>query len=290
MIPPQFDYVRPANLDEALAILRDREGAKVLAGGYSLLPLLKLRLASPEVLVDIGAIAGMDGIAEVEKGLHIGGRATHRSIHENAAVKARYPLLEDAAAGIGDPQIRNWGTMGGSVAHADPSADWPAVLIASRAAINVRSAGGDRWIDARDFFIDSFQTAIEPNEILTEIRVPAPGANAGGAYAKLERRAGDFSTVGVAVQLNLGADGQISAVGIGLTAVAPTPFAATDAEAILMGATPDEATFRRAGDAAAAQSSPTTDAHGPAEYKKAMVSEMVVRALRSAVSRARKQA
>ncbi len=187
MIPAQFDYVRPAAMDEALQILADREGeAKVLSGGYSLLPLLKLRLASPTLLVDIQDLDGLDKVIETEDGLRIGGRATHRRIHESPAVQARHPLLLDAAGGIGDPQVRNWGTIGGSCAHADPSSDWPAVLIATRATIFVRSLSGERSIAARDFFLDTFQTAIEPTELLTEVLIPNAPKPSGEAYAKLE--------------------------------------------------------------------------------------------------------
>ena len=290
MIPAQFDYVRPAALREALQILVDREGeAKVLAGGYSLLPLLKLRLASPTLLVDIQDIDGLDEIIETTDGLRIGGRSTHRRILENAVVKAGYPLLVDAAGGIGDPQVRNWGTIGGSCAHADPSSDWPAVLIATRATIVLQSVTGERTVAARSFFLDTFQTAIEPTELLTEIMIPRAPRPSGAAYAKLERRAGDFSTVGVAAQLSLGPDGRISAAGIGLTAVAEAPFAAVGAEAALVGQEPVEATFQAAGIAAAAESRPGTDSHGPAEYKRAMVKEMVVRGLRSAAARAQAQ-
>jgi carbon-monoxide dehydrogenase medium subunit len=286
MIPPPFDYVRPATLDDVIRALAEHEGdAKLLAGGYSLLPLLKLRLAEPGLLVDLRDVPGLDGIAEDGDQLRIGGRATHRQILEHPIVRARYPLLRDAAGGIGDPQIRNWGTIGGSTAHADPSADWPAVLIATRATIVCQGADLTREISAREFFLDSFETAIGPAEVLTEIRCPALQPGSGGAYQKLERRAGDYSTVGCAVQLRV-VDGRLSRVGVGLTAVGPFQFAATDAEAILEGSALDDATYRRAGEAAAAQSSPVGDSHGPADYKRAMVTEMTVRALRLAVRRA----
>jgi len=288
VIPAQFEYARPASVDEALGILRDNEGgAKVLSGGYSLLPLIKLRLAQPELLVDIRDLPGLDGIGETDDDLRIGGRATHAQIADNRTVRDRYPLLHDAAAGIGDPQVRNWGTIGGSCAHADPSSDWPAVLLATRATLVLRSADGERTVAARDFFLDSFQTAIEATELLTEVRIPRPDGASGGAYAKLERRTGDFATVGVAVQLTLGDDGRITNVGIALTAVAETPFAATDAEAALAGKGPTEEAFRAAGAAAAAQSRPASDSHGPVEYKRAMAAEMTVRALRRAAERAR---
>jgi carbon-monoxide dehydrogenase medium subunit len=290
MIPPQFDYVRPGTLDDVLAVLRDREGeAKLLSGGFSLIPLLKLRLAQPELLVDLHDVQGLDGISEDATALRIGGRATHRQILESP-VTAGHALLLDAASGIGDPQIRNWGTIGGSVAHADPSADWPAVLIATSATIVVRSATGQRELPARGFFIGPFETGIEPTEVLTELRLPPKQPGHGGAYQKLERRAGDFSTVGVAVRLTFGEDGRIGAAGIGVTAVGPAPFAAETAEQLLVGKTASGDTFRAAAQAAAAQSDPVTDSHGPAEYKRAMVTEMAVRALRLATQRAGRMA
>jgi len=291
MIPPRFDYVRPSSLPDVLRILREREGeAKLLAGGYSLIPVLKLRLASPGLLVDLRDVAGLDAIVETDDNIRIGARATHRQIVENALLADRYPIFAEAGATIGDPQVRNWGTIGGSCAHADPAATWPAVLIATRSALVARSEAGERTIPAREFFLDTFATALTSTEVLTEVRVPRPGRRSGGAYAAIERKAGDFPTAGAAVQLRLGDDGRIAEVGIGLTAVAEAPFAATEAEALLVGATPDEATFREAGRAAAAQSRPTSDSHGPADYKRAMAAEMTVRALRRAVARARGEA
>jgi carbon-monoxide dehydrogenase medium subunit len=287
MIPGQFEYVRPAGLEDALRILSEREGeAKVLSGGYSLLPLLKLRLAQPELLVDIRDVAGLDTIVASDTGLRIGGRVSHRQIHEDPAVRAGYPLLTDAAGGIGDPQVRNWGTIGGSCAHADPAADWPAVLLAARATITCQSSAGRRTVAAADFFLDTFVTAIQPDELLVEIAIPRWPAGSSGAYAKLERRAGDFSTVGAAAMVQLGSEGTIVDAALGLTAVADTPFASAGAAAALIGARPDEATLAAAGAAAAAEASPARDAHGPVDYKRAMVAEMTVRALRRAIERA----
>lgn len=287
MIPGQFDYVRPGDLDETLRILQEREGeAKLLSGGYSLLPLIKLRLAQPALLVDLRDVAGLDGITETDDHLRIGARATHRQIHEAPIVRERYPLLQDVTAVIGDPQVRNWGTIGGSVAHADPASDWPAVLLATSATIVCRSQSGERAIAAREFFLDTFTTAIEPTEVLTEIRIPRRPRGSGGAYQKLERKVGDFATVAVAAVVRLGADSRIQSAGIGLTGVAETPFAATDAEAILAGGTPTEELFRRAAAAASAQSRPAGDVRGPVEYKRAMAAELTVRALRTAVERA----
>jgi len=287
MIPGQFDYVRPGDLDETLRILKDREGeAKLLSGGYSLLPLIKLRLAQPALLVDLRDVSGLDAIAETDDYLRIGAKATHRQIHEAPVVRDRYPLLHDVTAVIGDPQVRNWGTIGGSVAHADPASDWPAVLLATSATIVCRSQAGERTIPARDFFLDTFTTAIEPTEVLTEVRIPCRPRGAGGAYEKLERKVGDFATVAVAAVVRLDGAGQIVSAGIGLTGVAETPFAATDAEAILAGNAPSDALFRQAGLAAAVQSRPAGDVRGPVEYKRAMVAELTLRALRRATERA----
>jgi carbon-monoxide dehydrogenase medium subunit len=288
MIPAAFDYVRPPDLDGALRILAEREGeAKLISGGYSLLPLLKLRLAAPGILVDLRDITGLDGISRRDDDFRIGGRATHRRIHEDAGLAEAWPIVHEAAGGIGDPQVRNWGTIGGSCAHADPSSDWPAVLIALGASLVCRSDKGERVVAARDFFLDTFTTAIDPTEVLTEVRIPVPPTRTGSAYRKLERRVGDFATVGAAVVITIGDDGRIASAGIGLTAVAETPFAATDGEAALVGQGPTEEAFAAAGAAAAAQSRPATDSHGPADYKRAMVAEMTVRALRAASDRAR---
>ena len=270
-----------------------------------MLPLIKLRLAQPALLVDLRDVTGLDGITETDDYLRIGARATHRRIHEADIVRDHYPLLHDVTATIGDPQVRNWGTIGGSVAHADPASDWPAVLIAANASIVCRGLAGDphhmrvgenpaavgdavreRVLEARGFFLDTFTTAIEPLEVLTEIRIPRHGRGTGGAYEKLERKVGDFATVGVAAMVRLDDGGVIAAGGIGVTGVADTPFAATDAEAVLTGKSPSDDVFRQAGAAAAAQSRPVSDVRGPVEYKRAMVAELTLRALRRATERA----
>ena len=196
-------------------------------------------------------------------------------------------MLEEATALIGDPQVRNWGTIGGSVAHADPASDWPAILIATDASIVCRSGSGERVIKAREFFLDTFTTAIEPTEVLTEIRIPRRPHHAAGCYQKLERKVGDFATAGVAAMVRLGGDGRIERAGIGVTGVAETPFAATDAEAVLVGPRPRRRPLSTAGAAAGAQSRPGADVRGPVEYKRAMVAELTLRALRTAVERAR---
>jgi carbon-monoxide dehydrogenase medium subunit len=249
--------------------------------------LLKLRLAQPGILVDLQGVGGLDGIARTDDDWRIGGRVTHRRILEHDGLAAEWPVTRDAAGGIGDPQVRNWGTIGGSCAHADPGSDWPAVVLALRGSFACRSTTGERVLPARGFFVDTFQTAIDPAEVLTEVRIPHAAPRTGSAYVKLERRAGDFATVGVAAVLTLGDDGRIASAGLALTAVAEAPFAATDAEAALVGGEPAEALFRAAGAAASAQARPVTDSHGPADYKLAMVREITVRALRLAATRAR---
>jgi len=307
MIPGQFDYVRPGSLDETLSILKDHEGeAKLLSGGYSLLPLMKLRLAQPGLLVDLQGVPGLDRIVMTDDYLSIGARATHRQIHEAPIVRDVYLILHDLTATVGDPQVRNWGTIGGSVAHADPASDWPAVLLAVNASIVCRGLTGDprqarvgdnpavghdgvreRVIEARSFFLDAFVTAIEPLEVLTEIRVPVRRHGQGGGWQKLERKVGDFATVGVAAVIRLGPDGRIVGSGIGVTGVSDAPFAATEAEAVLAGNEPTEELFRKAGEAAGAQSRPAADIRGSVEYKRAMVAELTVRALRTGLERAR---
>ncbi len=287
MIPAQLDYVRPASLDEALRILVDREGeAKLLSGGYSLIPLIKLRLAQPALLVDLQSVPGLDAIAETDDALVIGARATHRDIHESAVIRDRYPGIVDVAGGIGDPQVRNWGTIGGSVAHADPASDWPAFLLAANATIVCRGQGGEREVPARHFFVDTFTTAIEPTEVLTGIRIPRRAAGVGGAYQKLERKVGDFATAGVAAIVRIDAGGTIVGSGIGVTGVSASPYAAVDAESALAGKRPGDDAFRAAGQAAAAMSQPVSDVRGPVDYKRAMVAELTVRALRRATERA----
>ncbi len=287
MIPAEFEYSRPGSVEEALRLLRDHEGeAKVLAGGYSLIPLLRYRLAQPGLLVDIGALADLAYVRAVGGEVRIGSRTTHHEIEGSAVIGTLSGAWADAAAGIGDPQVRNWGTIGGSLAHADPSSDWPAVLIATGGSVVVRDLERERVIPARSFFLDTFVTAIEPTELLVEVRVPVPPARTGGAYEKLERKAGDFATAAAAVQVTLGADGSIAAAGVALSAVAETPFAATSAEAALLGARPSgelEATLRQA---AAAAGNPVRDGHGPVDYKRAMAGETAVRALRRALARA----
>ena len=287
MIPAQFEYERPSSLQAVLTLLGDDTGDSVLlGGGHSLVPLLKLRMATPDRVIDLGGLAGLDGISEDVDGLRIGALATHATIGRHDVVRSRYQLLAEAASGIGDAQVRDWGTIGGACAHAHPAADWPAALIAARADLVCQSLDGERVIPAREFFLGVFTTALEPTEMLTEIRVPRPAARNGSAYLKLVRPAGDFAVVGVAATAELGPDGSVARVGIGLTGVAEVAFAATAAEEMLVGEPPSAALFERAAEAAANASDPTEDANGSEAYKRGMAREMTRRALASAFDRA----
>jgi carbon-monoxide dehydrogenase medium subunit len=285
MLPSKFDYHRPESLDEALRLLAELDDAKVLAGGQSLIPVLKLRLAAPEHLVDINRVPGLDGIAESDGRLRFGALARHNQVAGSDLV-AKYPLIAAAAPQIADPIVRNLGTMGGSLAHADPAGDYGAVMLAAGASVVATSARGEREIPMTEFLVDVFTTSLEPDELLTEIRVPTPPARSGGTYLKLERKIGDFATVGAAVQLEL-SNGTIGRAGIALTGVGSTNVHATDAEASLAGAEPTEEAFAEAGRLAAASTNPVSDVRGSAEYKRHVVEVYVKRGLSTAVEMAR---
>ena len=286
MLPSRFEYHRPDSLDEALQLLTEYgDEAKVLAGGQSLIPVMKLRLAAPAHLVDIGRL-GMDSIAEGDGRLAIGALARHRDLERSDLLKARYPVMAAAAPLISDPVVRNLGTIGGSLCHADPAGDWGSVMLALQASVVLRSRRGERELPITEFLEDTFTTAIEPDEILTEVRVPQPAGSSGGTYLKMERKVGDFATVAAAVHLSL-SDGTIERVGIGLTAVGSKNLQPTDAEASLAGAEPTEAAFAEAGRLAAEASSPVTDVRGSAEYKRHVVDVYVRRGLARALDMAR---
>ncbi len=287
MIPPRFDYVAPSNLDEALGILRaEGEDAKPLSGGQSLIPLLKLRLASPRLLVDLNRIAGLDGLREEDGQLRIGALVRESQIEGSSLVRTRYPLLADAAAVVADPVVRNRATLCGNVAHADPANDHPAALLALDATVIARGSAGDRAIPVADFFTGLFSTALRPDELLVEVRIPAPVGHTAGAYLKLERKVGDFATAAVAAQVSLAGDGTLSRVGIGLTNVGPTAIRARRAEAHLTGNRPGDAALEEAGRLAAEEAQPVTDRRGSEEYKRDLVRVLTTRALRLAIGRA----
>ncbi len=285
MYPAAFDYVAPTTAEETLAILADGgEDVKVLAGGQSLIPLMKLRLASPTKLVDINRVPGLDPIEVVNGHLRVGAMARHNSIAISDVVKAENHTMAAAAPWISDPLVRNLGTIGGSLAHADPQGDWGSVMLACRATMVVRSASGERTIAADDFFVDLFTSALEPDELLTEIQVPRYDGPAGGTYLKLERKVGDYATAAVAVHLQLDTEkAHITRAGIALTAVGPKNIMAVDAEQMLAGQPPGEELFAEAADRAAAAADPRTDVRGSADYKRAVVRTFVRRGLTTAV-------
>ena len=288
MIPPRFEYYAPATIDEAVGLL-DRYGgeAKVLAGGQSLLPVMKLRLAEPKALIDINRIPNLAYVREDDRFLRIGATTRTAELLDSSLLAKRYPILTDASHNIADPLVRNMGTVGGNVSHGDPANDLPACMMALEAEYVVRGPRGERTVRATEFYVDTFVTVLEANEILTEIRVPRARARQGNAYANLEKRAGDFPIAGAAVNLILGPGGTIEKAGIALTSVGPTALHAAEAAASLTGHVPDEASFKKAADLAAAHAKPTTDLRGPAEYKIAMVRVLSLRALRRASERAR---
>lgn len=287
MIPAPFDYHAPASLAEAIALLRQHgDEAKVLSGGQSLLPLLKLRLASVSHLVDIGRIPGLEYIREEDGFLRIGGRTRESALERSDLVAARYPILLDTARVIADPLVRNRATVGGNLAHADPANDHPATMLALGAWMVASGAAGERTIPADAFFTGLFSTALRPDEILTEIRVPVPPPRSGGAYVKLERKVGDFATAAAAVQVTLDAAGRIERAGVGLTSAGPTPVKAREAEAFLQGRVPEPPVVAEAARLAAAAASPTADRRGSVEYKREMTRVLTARALRKAVERA----
>ncbi|HZD18076.1 MAG TPA: xanthine dehydrogenase family protein subunit M, partial [Actinomycetota bacterium] len=286
MLPSRFEYHRPATLQEALQALSSLEDAKVLAGGQSLIPVMKLRFAAPANLVDINRIPGLDAIEDDGGGLRIGALVRHNQMAASEVVDARFPLLASAAPQIADPLVRNLGSVGGSLAHADPAGDWGSVMLAASASVVLRSSRGERELPVREFLVDIFTTALEPDELLTEVRVPAPGGKVGGSYLKLERKVGDFATVGVAVQVEM-SNGTIDRAGIGLTGVGTKNVEATEAQGSLAGAEPTEEAFAEAGRLAAVAASPSSDVRGSAEYKRHMVDVYVRRGLAHAVEMAR---
>jgi len=282
MYPASFEYFAPTTLGEAGEILeRYGDEAKVLAGGQSLIPLMKLRFASPRALVDVNGIGELGELGEQDGGLRIGALVRHTECERSELLHGRFGALGDAAPQISDPIVRNRGTMGGSLAHADPQGDWGSVLMAVGAEVVARGPDGTRTIPVRELFQGPFTTSLEPNEILTEVRVPDPGARAGGTYLKLERRVGDFATVGVAVHVSF-ANGSVGRAGIALTGVGPTNLVAASAEEALAGATLDDEAIREAGRLAAEDAQPRDDHRGSAEYKRSVVRVFTERGLRKA--------
>ena len=287
MFPPRFDYVAPQSIDEVLALLAQHgDDAKVLAGGQSLIPLMKFRFAAPKLVVDINNVPGLDGIEERDGALRIGARARHNQIADSPVIKESWSLIAACAPLVADPIVRNLGTIGGSLVHADPGGDWGTAMLALNAEIVARSSGGERTIPVSELFEGTYTTTLRPDELVTEIRIPKPAGPAGGTYLKLERKVGDFATVAAAVQLEL-SNGSIARAGIALTAVGPTNVRATAAEDSLAGVAPSDAAFAEAARLAAEVADPATDTRGTAEYKKEVARVYVQRGLARALEIAR---
>jgi len=286
MIPPAFDYHAPASLPEAIALLtRLGDSAKVISGGQSLLPLLKLRLGSADHVVDIGRIPGLEYVREEGGFLRIGGRTRESVLERSEVVRGRYPILLDTARVIADPLVRNRATVGGNLAHGDPANDHPATMLALRATVVAQGPKGERVIAIDDFFTGLFTTALAPDEILTEIRIPAPQKSTGGAYFKLERKVGDYATAAAAAQVTLDGGG-FAQVGLALTNAGPVPARCAVAEKFLTGKRANEANIAEAARQVAEAATPGADRRGSVEYKREMARVLAARALKKAVERA----
>jgi len=290
MIPAQFDYHRAGTLDEAIGLLtRYGAEARVLAGGMSLLPTLKLRLGAFGHLVDISRIAGLEYIKEEKGVVRIGAGTRQATLERSELIKSKYGVLADAVPLIADPLVRNRGTIGGNVANGDPANDEPAIMIALGAELVARGPKGERSIPASRFYKDLFVTDLKADEILVELRIPVPPPRSGSAYRKLKRKTGDYAAAAVAVQLSLNSSGAVERCGIGLTNVAPTALEAVEAAKMLVGKVPDEKNILEAAKAAAKAARPSGDRRGSVEYKHEMVRVLTGRALHAALERARNQ-
>jgi carbon-monoxide dehydrogenase medium subunit len=286
VIPRKFEYLAPTSLREAVTYLRKYRDAKILSGGMSLIPMMKLRLLSPQYIIDINNIKGLNYIKDGGKVVRIGALVRHADIEHSPIIKKKLPMLADAAPHIADMQVRNLGTFVGSLAHADPAADWPASVLALDAEL-VALGTAKRKIKATKFFKGPYETALKPTEILLEAVLPVPtGEKVGQAYLKFERKAGAYAIVGAAAYVDLGEDNVVERAGIGLTAVAPAPFKATEAEEVLIGQRPTRELVEKAAETAAAMSDPMSDLQGSAEYKREMAKVFTRRALIKALERA----
>lgn len=286
MIPNQFEYHAPSTVDEAVHLLSEfADEAKLLAGGHSLLPMMKLRFAEPSHLIDINGIDELRGIRIDGDTVHIGAMTTENAIIASELLREKCPLLPEAARNISDPQVRNRGTIGGDIAHGDPANDHPALMLACDATFVLRGPNGERKVPASEFFLGTFYTALEEIEVMTEIQIPAIQSGSGSAYCKLKRKQGDWATAAAAVVLRL--DGKTCVEArIGLTNVGPTALNATGAAAALVGNSIDEAAIEAAAQQAMAICEPAEDLRGDIEYKTHMAGEMTRRAIRQALKRA----
>ena len=287
MYPSAFDYSAPETLDEALATLGELgDDGRVLAGGQSLIPMMKLRLAAPGHLVDINGISELSHIREENGHLAIGALARHADIAGSDLVSSTNHTMSSAAPWISDPLVRNRGTLCGSVAHCDPEGDWNSVMLAVGATVVARSVSGERTIPISDFVVDFFTNSLDPGELVTEVRVPKYAGPAGGAYLKLERKIGDYATVGVATHLVLDDSGNIAEAGLGLTAVYGHNLKVTEAEEMMVGKAPGAELFAEAAAIAARTCDPDSNVRGSAEYKRAVVAEYTRRGFAQALAQA----
>jgi len=286
MIPGPFAYHRPASVKEAVSLLGSLgEDARAIAGGHSLIPMMKLRLASPAHLIDLAGVADLKGIREDGRDVVIGAMTTQHEVIESELLGKKIPILRETSFVIADPQMRYVGTLGGNVANGDPGNDMPAVMMCLNASYHAAGKSGERRIAARDFYQGAYFTALEPGEIVSAIHIPAPAAGHGYAYEKLKRKVGDYATAAAAVVLTM-SGGKVASCSIGLTNVAETPLWAEEAAKILTGSTLDAATVKKAVTAAEAITSPATDSRGPAAYRTKMAGVMLTRALARAKERA----
>jgi carbon-monoxide dehydrogenase medium subunit len=291
MIPRNFEYHSPASLDEAVSLLqRLGSDAKVLSGGQSLIPMMKLRLATPPHVIDINRIPGLDYIAESGGQLRIGALVRESDLEGSELVRSRCPILIETTRVIADPLVRNQATVCGNLAHGDPANDHPATMLALGAVLIAVGPRGQREIKIDDFFPGLFTTALTADEILKEIRIPLPPPVSGGAYMKLERKVGDYATAGVAVQISINKSGVCQRAGIGLTNVGFTPIKARKTEESLINKQLDEATIKTASEVAAAEAQPVDDIRGSAEYKRDLVRVLAARGLKRALERAKRGA
>jgi len=287
MIPPTFDYVAPKTLSDAVAALGANENSKILAGGQSLIPLMRFRLAGPTLLVDLNRVEGLSYIDEKDGWLKIGAMTRQSAVEFSDLVNEKYSLLSDTVKVLSDPVVRNRGTVGGNIANADPVNDQPATMLAYGAEVVAVGPKGERVIPIAEFYIDLYQSALARDEILTEVRIPASKQRTGGAYFKLERKVGDYATAAVAAQVELDAKDSFVSVGIGLTNVGLTALKATAAEEFLKGKAASDENIRTAAKLATEASQPVADMRGSEDYKRSLIRTYTVRALRLAVQRAK---
>jgi carbon-monoxide dehydrogenase medium subunit len=286
MFPAPFDYHRPGSVDETLSLLKQHGGdARVLAGGQSLIPAMRLRLARPAVIVDIGGLAELAYMRETDGVLAIGAMTRDAQLETSALIHGTYPMLADTSAVVADPVVRQSGTVVGSLCHNDPAGDWGVTALAGRAQIVIRGAGGTRTVSIDDFLIDSFTTAVAEGEVALEVRFPTPPARTGGSYQKIERKVGDFATASAAARVTLDENGAISGAGVAIGAVGAMALRVAEAEKLLQGAKPSKELIRAAADAARNIADPVADNRGSVDFKKDMAGVLVRRALVAALER-----